>query len=85
MKQKKVLVLMNAISNSSPKGLSGGDRILIELFKRWKKKFARVDVLTCQVGKQVVNRYLKPKEKLGFKLIKVPKKYFNNLYYSKFC
>lgn len=72
---------MNAVSSGTPESLSGGDRILIELFRRWQKHFAKVDILTCGVGEKVVRRYLKPLGNVSFKVVKVGREYYQNLFF----
>lgn len=71
---------MNAVSAGDPNSLSGGDRILIELFRRWCWYFTKVDLLTCSIGEKVVKRYLKPLENISLKTIKVRKQYYQNLW-----
>lgn len=78
--KKKILVLMNAVSSGDANSLSGGDRILIELFKRWRRHFEKVDILTCSVGEKVVKRYIRFLKNISFKIIKVEKKYYQNLF-----
>ena len=65
---------MNAVSSDTPFSLSGGDRILIELFKRWQTDFKKIDIVTCSVGQKVIKRYWKTPANVSFKIIKTQKK-----------
>ncbi len=71
---------MNAVSAGDPNSLSGGDRILIEFFKRWRQHFIKVDLLTCTVGEKVIRRYFRFLENISIKAIKVKRETYQNLW-----
>ncbi|MBI5396232.1 MAG: glycosyltransferase [Verrucomicrobia bacterium] len=65
-----------AIYNAAPEdyrtsdGLSGGDRILFESLKQWRRLFDTVTVVTCPSGRVRMERYLGGSE--GLRIIIVP-------------
>ena len=65
-----------AIYNAAPEdyrtsdGLSGGDRILFESLKEWRRLFDTVTVVTCPSGRVRMERYLGGSE--GLRIVIVP-------------
>lgn len=77
------LVLANSISydNSHDNGMSGGDRILIELLKFWQDQ-TPVKLITCNSGKRMINRYLDDSlKKISIALVETPRVIYKNLFF----
>ena len=55
------------------KKLSGGDRIIIELAKKWKNIFRSHTVITCSSGSNIIKTYLKNSKHLKIRLLKKQK------------
>ncbi len=78
---KTWIAVMNAVSIDSARTscLSGGDRILIELTRRWLPYFRRYQILTCTSGAKILKKYLKHQKKLNITALKIPAAYYQNL------
>ena len=72
VKKSDIAILLNSFWNSGA-GVSGGDIRLIQILKRIKDKFKRVDVYCSEDAKKVVEEY----EKRGINFI-LSGKYFDN-------
>ena len=77
---KKILVIFNAISTEGITSLSGGDRIVVELFKRWQNNFQEIRVITCRVGEKLFAQASHALHNFIFSVIHIPKKYYQNLF-----
>lgn len=82
--KKKILVLFNAISTKDFNSLSGGDRIAVELFKRWQRYFQEIDIITCNIGKKIFLQYAKNLSNTIFNLMEIPKIYYQNIFFLYF-
>lgn len=71
---------MNAISVDAEitKGLSGGDRILIELAKRWQDGFISEKIITCSSGEKIIKKYLADSN-ISIETIAIPASYYRHL------
>lgn len=58
MKRKNIIIFLNAFWNNG-KGMSGGDQMLIQIFKRIRSEFNRVDCYTNIDGKIVIEKDVK--------------------------
>lgn len=79
--KKNLIILMNAVAIDSraTQGLSGGDRILIELTKRWKDLFNNFQIITCTSGERIIKNYIQDFHNLKIGVIKISPSYYNNL------
>lgn len=58
MERKNIIIFLNAFWNNG-KGMSGGDQMLIQIFKRIRNEFSDVDCYTNIDGKGVIERDVK--------------------------
>lgn len=58
MEKKNIIIFLNAFWNNG-KGMSGGDQMLIQIFKRIRNEFSDVDCYTNIDGKGVIERDVK--------------------------
>lgn len=81
-KRKNLIILMNAVAIDSraTQCLSGGDRILIELTKRWKDLFNNFQIITCTSGERIIKSYLSGLDNLKIEVLKTPPPYYHNLF-----
>lgn len=85
--KKTFIALLNAVSIDSARTacLSGGDRILIEFTRRWLKYFANYQIITCNSGVKILQKYLKWEQNLKFIVLKIPAAYYQNLIKLYLC
>jgi glycosyltransferase involved in cell wall biosynthesis len=57
MKKKNVLIFLNAFWNNG-KGMTGGDQMLIQVFKRIRNDFGKIRCYTSNDGKKVISQYI---------------------------
>ena len=70
----------NYITEKSKVGMSGGNRIFLESIKRWKKKFSRIEILTCKPGEVMLDANLGSLENISINVMRVPRLFFRNLF-----
>lgn len=76
------LAIYNAVSKDIKKdrSLSGGDRILVELTKRWQYTFQKYEVITCSSGKTLIQSYIKNLSEIKIDTIKTGSNLYNNIF-----
>jgi len=81
LKKINFVTIYNAISRdlNHEKGLSGGDRIVIELARRWKNYFQTFEIVTCSSGKKIVEDNLSEGRKIKITTIHTPSSYYSNI------
>mgnify|MGYP001395689438 CR=1 FL=1 len=68
------------ITDKSKVGMSGGNRIFLESIKRWKDKVGRIEILTCEPGKLMLDTYLDDFDTISVNVMKIPRIFFQNLF-----
>jgi glycosyltransferase involved in cell wall biosynthesis len=81
LKKINFITIYNAISRNlnTEKGLSGGDRIVIELTRRWKDQFKSFEIITCSSGKRIVTDYLSKQKNFKVTTINTPSSFYSNV------
>jgi glycosyltransferase involved in cell wall biosynthesis len=77
-----IIVVANSVSydNTFDHGMSGGDRILIELLKYWKDK-SQVKLITCNSGERMIKRYITDHlSNIKTILVETPRLIYRNLF-----
>ncbi len=75
------IAIYNAVSKDIKKdrSLSGGDRILVELTKRWQHVFQSYEVITCSSGKTLIQSYIENVSNIKLQTIKTASNLYNNI------
>lgn len=76
------LAIFNAVSKDIKKdrSLSGGDRILIELTKRWQHEFKSYDVMTCSSGEKLIKNYIENISHIKLQTINTSPQLYNSIF-----
>src|SRR3990167_2172705 len=81
-KKSDFIAIYNAVSKdyTQEKGISGGDRILIELTKKWKGLFRNYEIYTCNSGAAIINDYIRNRKGLKIHQLRTEHFDYNNLF-----
>lgn len=76
------LAIYNAVSKDIKKdrSLSGGDRIMVELTKKWQHIFQQYEILTCSSGKTLLRSYIKNLTDIKIEELKTKSDLYNNIF-----